>query len=144
MYTPLLNFWDSKKGIRKSKIRRSRLLQSKDCIPCRRCRLRWHKWGKCGGYSCSLITVTETHPFCQGLQNLLWCNCLPYCRISRRQSKGRKQEYNKAEAHLVFMLHVWNSIKVQIRIFYSLSESITSYVGWVWVSGRNCDTMCSW
>lgn len=34
-------------------------------------RLRWHKWGKRGSHSCSLISVMETHPFCQGLQKIL-------------------------------------------------------------------------
>lgn len=33
-------------------------------------RLRWHKWGKRGSHSCSLISVMETHPFCQGLQKI--------------------------------------------------------------------------
>lgn len=34
-------------------------------------RLRWHKWGKRGSHSCSLISEMETHPFCQGLQKIL-------------------------------------------------------------------------
>lgn len=52
------------------KARLSRLLLSKECIPWSWHGLRWHKWGKCSGHSCGLITLMETLPFCQGLQKI--------------------------------------------------------------------------
>ncbi len=62
--------WEQRAKERGSKRRLSRLLQRKEWIPWRRRRLRWRKWEKRGGHSCSLITVMETHPFCQGLQKI--------------------------------------------------------------------------